>query len=775
MRIRYAAAILAAATLLAAGCSNSPNNDGVGPTDPTVGNGAPPPPPAGVGAFKARFVAASGVLPYPTDLYFNGSTDGTLNIPSTTVFPQRAAINTLDGFSTTASSFFRMSQAVKNDAVMLASNVRIVEMIMLRQSSGVYAPVTTSPLRGPNPILAPGVDYNVRISPDVDTGGVEIEIQWLKPLNASQPLNAAGTVFCPAPLPTTAICGIGYVVLVTNGIQNTSNVAATPDSDYLTIRTEAIAELTRAQTPPNNPATYSPTCPGITNTTLNAICRLTYAHLGTGARLPAPATVDPTKVILSYSFTTQSTRDALVLMSQTRTKQAITAVPLGMKTSDLRPGLPGIADVYAGSLKVPYYLTPPAATDSAPNSTCNLFDATKVRSNLTRPWNAAGASTVPGIAATSRDITRFNLVPENKADLTIPMLAFRPGATSPSGGVKPANGWPVVVFMHGITGNRTNAVAIADAYASQGFAVVAIDQVLHGLAPSATNPLYAGPANPAAALLYPAGTRERTFDVDCLTVDANGRPVGPAPDGNPDPSGMNTIFVGVGAPIVQRDVFRQTGSDMITLAKSLVDLNLDGVEGGDIDMTQVHYAGQSLGGIVGPACVCSEMKSYYLNVPGGPYADIARTSPSFSPLVNALLAGANPLLQPGYSLYTQYFREALALIDAGDPANYVKKLATDRPVLFTEVIGDTTVPNPTTDYLINATGATKITAAGLQPVAAGAPRFVRFLTGTHSVLLDPGSSLQYLAQTQEMQTHAASLAATGGAAIQVVNSSLLQQ
>ena len=99
------------------------------------------------------------------------------------------------------------------------------------------------------------------LSPDVDTLGSVIEIQWLKPLNAS-----AG-VFCPAPLPAQAICGIGYVVLVTQGIQNTSGTAATPDRDYLTVRTEAIAELGRAA---GNPA-FLPTCPGITNPTLNMV------------------------------------------------------------------------------------------------------------------------------------------------------------------------------------------------------------------------------------------------------------------------------------------------------------------------------------------------------------------------------------------------------------------------------------------------------------------------------------------------------------------------
>jgi len=764
MRIRHVAAFLATVALVA-GCSSG-SDDKIGPTDPTSGNGTGtlPPPPDGVGAFKAVFVFGNGIWPYPFDLHFSDSTDGTLNIRSSfALFPRRTSMNELDGWSTTASSYFRMSQAVKNDPVMLNSNVRVIEMVMLRQSNGVYAPVAPSPLRGANPVLLPGVDYSVRLAPEVDVGGTQIEITWLKPLNAS-----AG-VFCPPPLPAQAICGIGYVVLVTNGIQNTSDTAATPDIDYLAVRTEAITELGRAAAS-GNPATYLPTCPGITNPELNGLCRLTYAHLAVGAQLPPPATVDPTKVILSYSFTTQSTRDAVVRLSQVQGAAPITAVPTGLTTAQLVPGgaSPGYAAAYAGSLTVPYYLTPPPADYAAPNSTCNLLNPANP---LLRQWNAAGASTVPGISATSRAITRFNLEPEWKADVTIPMLVFKPSGASPSGGVKPEGGWPVVVFMHGITSDRTSTTLIADAYASQGFVVVAIDQVLHGITNPA-NPLYAGPANPAAALLYPAGTRERTFDVDCLTL--GGPAPAPIPDGVTDASGYNTIVFGLANSLMQRDIFRQTGSDLITLVKSLPNLDLDGDGNGDINTSQVHYAGHSLGGIVGPACICSEMKSYYLNVPGGPYSEIARVSPSFAPIVNALLAGLNPLLQPNTALYTQFFRETQALLDAGDPVNYVKKLAQDRPVLFSRVIGDSTVPNSTNNYFFGTAGATMLAtpAPGLYPVAAGAPKFVSFLEGDHSSLLDPRASL---ATWLEMQTHAASLVATGGTAIQVANPAALEQ
>ena len=78
MSNRLVAAILAAGILIA-GCGGS-SSDSIGPTDPTSGNGNPGTTP-GVGPFHANFVPASGVLPYPTDLYFSGSTDGTLNGP----------------------------------------------------------------------------------------------------------------------------------------------------------------------------------------------------------------------------------------------------------------------------------------------------------------------------------------------------------------------------------------------------------------------------------------------------------------------------------------------------------------------------------------------------------------------------------------------------------------------------------------------------------------------------------------------------------------------
>jgi hypothetical protein len=96
MSNRIAVALLAAGFVLA-GCSGS-GSDEIGPTDPTSGNGDPGGS-SGVGEFHPSFAPLSGVLPFPTDLYFAGSTDGTLNSPVTPFLPSAATLNALDGFS----------------------------------------------------------------------------------------------------------------------------------------------------------------------------------------------------------------------------------------------------------------------------------------------------------------------------------------------------------------------------------------------------------------------------------------------------------------------------------------------------------------------------------------------------------------------------------------------------------------------------------------------------------------------------------------------------
>ncbi len=110
---------------------------------------------------------------------------------------------------------------------------------------------------------------------------------------------------------------VGYLVILTAGLQDTSGNVATPDRDYLTVRTAAIADLTGG--------VFPPTCATVTNATLNGVCRLTYTHLAVanGAGIPLDA------IVLTYSFSTQSTADVMVAATATVPVAPIGVVPTG--------------------------------------------------------------------------------------------------------------------------------------------------------------------------------------------------------------------------------------------------------------------------------------------------------------------------------------------------------------------------------------------------------------------------------------------------------------
>ncbi|MGQ0429734.1 MAG: alpha/beta hydrolase [Gammaproteobacteria bacterium] len=684
MRIRIVAAALFTGLVLV-GCGGS-SRDGIGPTNTASGNNAPPAPPAAAPAFAPFFRLGPGILPFPTDLYFSGSVvrDGTLNIPASlaAVTPHHAALNALDGYSTVGPASARFTSAI-NAATISGATVRVVEVNIDNATKATIGV-------GPRGVLVFGTDYTARVQPTIDSAGATLEIIPLRPLS-----------------PSMGATNRGYLVILTNGLRSTTGTVATPDTDYATIK----AAL--------------PTCASLAGT-INLICQLTAAHLAIAGAVGSPAA----NVVLTFSFSTQATRDTLNIAAALAVPRPIVAAATGLNLSQLGLPLPPVADVYAGTLTIPYYHNPAAP--------------------LTGSWrgNAFTLDPTPG-APTSTHLTRFNPVPVSQATLTIPLFVTVPNAAS--GRMEPASGWPVVIFQHGLRGNRTQSAAIAATYAVQGFAVAAIDIPLHGIT-SAANPFF-------------QGANERTFNLD-LVNNATGAP--PA-DGQIDLSG--THIINLTSILTSRDNLRQAAIDIVQLARSLPALDLDGDTTSDIDGTRIHYAGISLGGIVGTVANALPVatQSAYLNVPGGGVANLLRESAALSPTVNAGLA-ANGLV-PGLTLYENFFRNSQAAIDSGDPLNYVAATFVARPTLLTQVINDTVVPNVATQRLVNAAPWVKANAAGFNGVAANGGRWVHFTSGSHGSLLDPTTSL---AVTTEMQTHAASLVSSGGAAFLIANPGILE-
>jgi dienelactone hydrolase len=714
MSQRIVAALLVSGFVLA-GCSGS-SSDSIGPTDPTSGNGAPPPPPPGVGNFVPLFRPTSGVLPFPIDLYFSGTTDGSLNLPSSlaALTPHFAALNALDGYSTTADITVRFSAAIDPDT--LATNVRVIQVAIDNATKATV---------GVLGVPQPGVDYSIGVSPDIDSGGATMLIRPLRPLVAS----AAGT-------------NNGYLVLVTDGVTDTAGNAATPDTEYLTVRDAAIADLTGGINPP--------TCASITNATLNGVCRLTFAHLFIGSQLPGPLVVAPTDVVASFSFSTVATRDTLAFLAATTAPRSYAVGATPFDTS-LIPGLPGFADIYAGSLNIAYRLAVP------PTATSDVV--------LTTPWQAAGPSPVPGIDPDSRNLTRFNPVPASGTDIDIPLLLMVPNITP-----KPADGWPVAIFVHGFPRDRTDALLVADTMASRGIATIAIDMPLHGVTPS------------SAAYAQPFATPfERTFDLD---LQVNGQFGVPGHDGQVDATGVN--FLNLTNVLVQRDNSRQAIADIIALIRTIPTIDFDGAAGADFDADRIHVIGYSLGGthagtVLG--LLGAEVKASALPSAAAVLTDTIRESATYGPLINSLLAARG--LQVNTTLYRNFFRNVQAVFDAADTVNYAPTMAgaaaNGRELYFSTFEGgasdfptDPVVPVGSTQRLITTVGGggvSRVTSVGVNPVAGTNGGWVPFSQGIHNTLLDPGPSA---AATFELQSEIADFLASDGDQIVITNSTVIQ-
>jgi len=758
----FHAATLAIAALLLGACGGS-TKDAPGPTNPLSGNNQPAaPPPA---TFHAVFAPGLGALPYPNDLYFvdkttGPSTDGTLRLPTgVPTLPNAAAINGLDGFSTTAAITVDFSGPI--DATTLnPADVVVIRLTLDNATKGPSLPPAPG-AQLPRP-LAYGTDYTVYVSGDpksspagafseaVDGGGAQLVIQPTHPLD-----------------PSSGATNIGYIVLLTNGIKDTGGNAATPDTDYATVRNAALADLQSGAT--------TPTCASITDATLNGICRLTFGHLAIAAK----GGLNPANVVLSFSFSTQSTADTLNVLWQIDQATPVapgTAVvaPSGLTTKVILAShgiaSPGLADIWLGRVTVPYFLTAAA----------NPQDAAA----LGKSWTAAGPSPAPGIDPTSRKLTRFNPVPAKTADLPIPLLLGVPNANS--GCTEPAKGWPVVVFQHGVHLDRSYVIAVMDAYASQCFVVAAIDMPLHGIT-DPTNPLYRNQVfagTQAAALITP----ERTFDLDLINNQTNA----PGPDGKIDDTG--TWFVNTNSFLTTRDNLRQAQADLLWLAHVLPTLSLGANINGtsDVDGTRLQIGAESLGSMIAIGALSVANTPYLsggLSSAGGAVAYLYRDSADYGPFIAQLAASKG--VQPGMTLFDNFLRDVQTAIDSGDPINFVAAAVVNRPILFERVVGggvlpdsslalpDQVIPNQSAQRLISAVNLgttakfTRIATPGVTPLPAGTGAYVNFLFGDHGniLYLNPADGAitlpSQLAVSSEMQFEAVTFAVAQGAAVSV--------
>ncbi len=234
---------------------------------------------------------------------------------------------------------------------------------------------------------------------------------------------------------------------------------------------------------------------------------------------------------------------------------------------------------------------------------------------------------------------------------------------------------PVVIYQHGLGGDKDGSWGAAERLSEIGVAVFSIDSPEHG-------------TRGAGAM----GQLESVFAFFGVDPVTNAFDLGKA-----------------------RDNFRQMTVDQLELVRligSLDTLDLlplgapDGVP--DLDTSQVLYIGHSFGAVQGASifALAPEIKHAVWNVGGDGLMLIMEDSLLFSLLVDTIKP---PETTDGQ--LARFFSATQAIIDPGDPLNFAPHClitppagAGPRSILLQQVIDDGIVPNTSTEALARAAG-----------------------------------------------------------------------
>lgn len=687
----------------------------------------------------AIYSPSTGDIPLPNDLLFLGSLDGTLNPPLPANPGQAAvaaALSSLDGWSPVARWTLAFSAAIDTGTVQPGQTLRAFRVSTATDQVPIGGPVSAvlgelegtlaDPLTGLP--LDPDADFLLRFAADARS------IEML-PLRALAP-------------ETTYLVHLYGAVLDAEGEPVTRSVVY----------------AAAAQSQPLSP--FDPLAP------VQVLVQAMHAAA-------ASQGIAPDSILVSMQFTTQSIAGVLAAATAAQAGgeaaliAALEANP-NVVVDDATPDpawLPALssswslvgdtgslfgspanaANAWQGSLTLPYLLGTPTPGGPAPDALSSDASVLAVR------WCSryAGAEEDPDLHP-----TRFNPLPRVRSAAAIPVLLSVPKTP------KPADGWPVVVFQHGITRSRADLLALADVLSFSGFAVIGIDLPLHGL--ESSDPLFVG--------YDAAGPRERTFGLDL--VDNVSSAAGP--DGLADPSGFH--FLNLANLAVARDNLRQGALDQLALLRSLGSLDYDG-GGPDLDTEDLHFVGHSLGAITGVVALAQggDYESATLAMPGGGIAGLLAGSGVYGPVLEAALTAFG--ISPGSAAFEAFLASAQTVVDSGDPLNHAAALAAGPlPIHWVAIVGqegisppDQTIPGVVagrplsgSEPLSAALGLAAITRSVIDPL--GIRGAVRFSAGDHASILLPTASP---AATAEIQAQVVEFALTNGQSLSIGDPSVI--
>ncbi|MGJ8682827.1 VolA/Pla-1 family phospholipase [Paraglaciecola sp.] len=433
-----------------------------------------------------------------------------------------------------------------------------------------------------------------------------------------------------------------------------------------------------------------------------------------------------------------------------------------------------------------------------------LFDLDLTSLGMDDPRNLTKYNSIPMLQGRQNDNpdTLFNEAGTEsiKVLFTVPNESVLSVISAASGGAvpliqKPASGWPVVIFSHGITGNKSNVLPLTAAFSLAGFATVAIDHPLHG--------------------------ERGLLDQKGAFTNASVNSV--------------TDYLNFTSLLTARDNVRQSMSDIMNLRLALNSIN-DGANKLALDISEVHFIAQSLGSVTGVGAVATANSSMggelalfdelysintsVLNVPSGGVPTSVLESNSFGSLVKGSLLAASSddfvafltqysinnglsgeeaigpaakaflealsedQLQPINKMFDAFRFASQTVLDGGDPIAFAKTLTNTTPVLMQLHVGgginddgsvaitddvnpvETKFPLVGSQALANIMGLEQVHSTGNQSRA-----LIRMLTGDHFSLLVPTASSD---TTTEVQQQATSFFLSKGQTVVISDTSLVE-
>src|SRR5690554_2220657 len=388
--------------------------------------------------------------------------------------------------------------------------------------------------------------------------------------------------------------------------------------------------------------------------------------------------------------------------------------------------------VYQGGLSIPNYL--PAS------------EAGKADSELGTWVASADAATALGLDAAPTDVDgstnvtyRFPFAEKQEDMNVVPVMATLPDATACQ---KPADGYPVVIYQHGITVDRTAGVLVGNALAEACVAMVAIDHTMHGVAPgNATDLLFSvdtvssqfDPGIPATAAASPfavaragaagqgstffASLKERHNNVGKNAAQANVEMKFASAGETADVGASGDLYINLQNFARTRDAMRQTVLDLMNLNASIgdMDVDADSTNGPDLNKDKVYFIGHSLGAIIGTTFVAvnndPDVQAFNGNLPkiqgailgngGGGVVKLLENSPSIggAKILPGLQAAAG--LEQGSADIEKFFGVMQAMVDSADPINFASAAhMQELPILSYTAVNDSVVPNSTEDSTV---------------------------------------------------------------------------